>query len=69
MHAWLNRIDAHFPVRYTVWLACAVGLLLFSFTWVAYGMGAVGALVCLFLVWLGCCLMRRAYCSRKKWCN
>ena len=53
MHAWLNRIDAHFPVRYTAWMASAVGLLLFSFTWVAFGMGALGALVCLFLVGLG----------------
>lgn len=53
MHEWLNRIDQHFPVRYTAWFASAVGLLLFTFTWVAFGMGGFGALVCLFLVGLG----------------
>ena len=53
MHAWLNRIDMHFPVRYAAWMASAVGLLLFSTTWVAFDVGAVGALACLFLVGLG----------------
>ena len=28
MHEWLHRIDQHFPVRYTAWIASAVGLLL-----------------------------------------
>ncbi|MDE2147355.1 MAG: FMN-binding glutamate synthase family protein [Burkholderiales bacterium] len=53
MHEWLRRIDRHFPVRYTVWLASAVGLLLLGFTWVAFGVGGPAALVCLFLVGLG----------------
>jgi glutamate synthase domain-containing protein 2 len=53
MHAWLHRIDQHFPVRYTAWLASAVGLLLFTFTWVAFGLGGFLALACLFLVVLG----------------
>lgn len=53
MHAWLNRIDQYFPVRYTAWFAAAVGALLFAFTWVAFGVGGFGALVCLFLVGLG----------------
>ena len=53
MHEWLRRIDQHFPVRYTVWTATAIGLLLFAFTWVAYGVGGWAALVCLFLVGLG----------------
>ena len=53
MHAWLNRIDMHFPVRYTAWMASAVGLLLFSFSWAAFDVGAVGAVFCLGLVALG----------------
>ncbi|MBC7938781.1 MAG: hypothetical protein H7Z19_03290, partial [Chitinophagaceae bacterium] len=53
MHAWLHRIDNHFPVRYTVWLASAVGLLLFAFTFVAFGIGGIGALFFLGLVLLG----------------
>jgi glutamate synthase domain-containing protein 2 len=53
MHAWLQRIDQHFPVRYIGWLLCAVGLLLCTFTYVAYGMGGGWALVFLFLVGLG----------------
>jgi glutamate synthase domain-containing protein 2 len=53
MHAWLNKIDQHFPVRYTAWLLCAIGLLLFAFTWVAFHTGGLVALLCLFLVALG----------------
>ena len=53
MHAWLQSFDQHFPVRYTVWLFSAVGLLLGSFTHVAYGVGGGFALLCLFLVGLG----------------
>ena len=53
MHQWLHRIDQHFPVRYTVWWLCGAGLLLGSFTWVAFGMGGGLALLCLFLVLLG----------------
>jgi glutamate synthase domain-containing protein 2 len=53
MHAWLNRIDQHFPVRYTAWLLSAIGLLLFSFTFVAFGSGGFMALLCLFLLALG----------------
>ena len=53
MHEWLHKIDRHFPVRYTVWLASGIGLLLSSFTWVAFGVGAPVALLCLFLVILG----------------
>ena len=26
MFQWLTRLDQHFPVRYTAWLLCAVGL-------------------------------------------
>jgi glutamate synthase domain-containing protein 2 len=53
MHAWLHRIDEHFPVRYTAWLACAVLFLLASFTWVAFGVGGGLALLGLFGVGLG----------------
>jgi glutamate synthase domain-containing protein 2 len=53
MHEWLHRIDQHFPVRYTAWLLSALGLLLFTFTWVAFGLGAPAALLCLFLLALG----------------
>ena len=53
MHAWLHKIDQHFPVRWALWLASAVGLLLSGFTWVAFGTGGALALVCLFMVLLG----------------
>jgi glutamate synthase domain-containing protein 2 len=53
MHAWLSRLDGHFPVRYTAWLACAVLLLLSLLVWVATGMGFLVVLLWLFLVLLG----------------
>jgi glutamate synthase domain-containing protein 2 len=53
MHAWLDRMDRHFPVRYTAWLLSAVLALLFAFTWVAFDVGGVACLLCLFLVGLG----------------
>jgi glutamate synthase domain-containing protein 2 len=53
MHAWLQRLDRHFPVRYTAWLVSAIGLLLFTFTWVAFQRYGGWALLCLFLVGLG----------------
>ena len=53
MHEWLHRIDSHFPVRYTAWLASAIGAMLFAFTFVAFGVGGGAALACLFLVGLG----------------
>jgi glutamate synthase domain-containing protein 2 len=53
MHAWLHHIDQHFPVRYTAWLLSAIGTLLLSFTWVAFDVGGLAALACLFLVGLG----------------
>ena len=53
MHEWLRRINAYFPVRYTAWLACAVGAMLFGFTFIAFGIGGGAALGCLFLVGLG----------------
>ncbi|MDE2393828.1 MAG: FMN-binding glutamate synthase family protein [Burkholderiales bacterium] len=53
MHEWLHRIDRHFPVRYLAWLGAAIGLLLATFTWIAFDMGGGIALLCLFLVGLG----------------
>ena len=53
MHAWLHQFDQHFPVRYAAWVLSAVGLLLFSFTFVAFDTYGLAALVCLFLVLLG----------------
>jgi len=44
MPAWLLRLDAHFPIRYLVWLVCAVGLLLSAFTWIAFDTGAASFL-------------------------
>lgn len=53
MFQWLNRLDQHFPVRYTAWLLCAVGLLLSAFAWVAFDAGGLLVLVFLFLTALG----------------
>ena len=53
MHEWLHRIDQHFPVRFTAWLLSGVGVLLFGITYVAFNIGGVAALVCLFLLGLG----------------
>src|SRR5512139_2056800 len=51
MHAWLLKLNQYYPVRYTAWLLCAIGLLLSTFTWVAFGAG--GVLVLLFALLLG----------------
>ena len=55
MHAWLHRLDQHFPVRYTAWLLSAVLALLGALAWVLGGGGAIGlaALAGLFLSALG----------------
>jgi glutamate synthase domain-containing protein 2 len=53
MHDWLHRLDTHFPVRYSAWLLSAIGTLLFTFTYVAFGVGGGWALLCLFLLGLG----------------
>ncbi len=51
MRAWLLTLNRYFPIRYATWLLCAVGLLLCSFTWVAFNTG--GMLVLLFALGLG----------------
>ncbi len=53
MFAWLERLDRHYPVRYTAWLLSAVVGLLAALSWVAVGSGGALALICLFLVGLG----------------
>jgi glutamate synthase domain-containing protein 2 len=53
MFHWLKQIDRHVPVRYAVWLLCAVGMLLAAFTWVAFGMGGGVVLGFMFLTGLG----------------
>jgi glutamate synthase domain-containing protein 2 len=55
MHAWLHRLDQHFPVRYTAWLLSAVVALLGGVGWVLGGPGMLGlaALAGLFLTALG----------------
>ncbi|MEY4563261.1 MAG: hypothetical protein RLZZ618_2538 [Pseudomonadota bacterium] len=53
MAAWLLKLNGYFPVRYAVWLGCAVGLLLCLFTSVAFGVGGLLALVFALLLCLG----------------
>ena len=53
MFDWLKKLDQHFPVRYTAWLLCAVGMLLCAFSWVAFGVGGRLALVFMLLTALG----------------
>ncbi|MFM8900244.1 MAG: FMN-binding glutamate synthase family protein, partial [Burkholderiales bacterium] len=53
MFTWLKRLDQHVPVRYSTWFLCAVGFLLCTFTWVAFGEWGGWALLFLFLVGLG----------------
>jgi glutamate synthase domain-containing protein 2 len=53
MRAWLLTLNRYFPVRYTAWLLCAVGLLLCAFTQVAFGAGGGLALLFALLTALG----------------
>ena len=53
MLKWLIKLNEHFPIRYTAWLLSAVGLLMCTYTWVAFGFGGWAALVLLFLTALG----------------
>lgn len=39
MFQWLARLDRVLPVRYSVWLLCALGALLGAFMWVGFGLG------------------------------
>lgn len=53
MFNWLKRVDRHVPVRYSVWVLCAVGMLLCAFTWVGFGVGGGPAFALMLLVGLG----------------
>ena len=53
MRAWLLTLNQYFPIRYTTWLLCAVGLLLCTFTAVAFGTGGWLALLFALLLGLG----------------
>ena len=53
MFAWLNRLDHYFPIRYSAWFMCALGLLVSAICWFAMGIGWLPSLVFLFLVGLG----------------
>lgn len=53
MPTWLLRLDRHFPIRYLVWLFCAVGLLLSALTWTMGATGAVPTLAFAFLLATG----------------
>ena len=53
MFDWLKRLDRHVPVRYSVWLLCALGLVVCALGWAMMGMGGWLVLVFAFLVGLG----------------
>ena len=53
MHEWLHKIDQHFPVRYSAWIASGVATLLLASSYLAFGVGGLPALACLLLVGLG----------------
>ncbi len=53
MFVWLQRLDQHFPVRYSAWLACAVGMMLAAFSWIAFERGGMLALLFLALTLVG----------------
>ena len=53
MFAWLYRLDRFFPVRYSAWLLCGLGLAISAGCWFALGVGGLPALGFLFLVGLG----------------
>ena len=53
MFAWINRLDSHFPIRYSAWALCAVALVLATLAWRGMGMALWPVFVFLFLVALG----------------
>ena len=40
MFLWINRLDQHFPIRYSVWALCLLGLVASAFAWAKMGMDA-----------------------------
>ena len=53
MQDWLLRLNRYFPIRYSVWLVCAVGLLLSAFTLVAFHVGLAYVLLFTLLLAVG----------------
>ena len=53
MFAWINRLDRHVPVRYSVWLLCGLGLALSALAWWRMGLDAWLAVLFAALVLLG----------------
>src|SRR6478752_10175576 len=53
MPAWLNRLDAKFPLRYSTWLLCALLSLICALAWALKGMDALPTLVFGGLSYLG----------------
>lgn len=53
MPTWLLKLNEQFPIRYMVWLTCALGLMLSAFVWVAFHTGGALVLLFLFLTGLG----------------
>jgi len=53
MFNWLKKLDRHFPVRYSVWLACGVAMVASAAMWSTTGKGGWFALGFLALTALG----------------
>ncbi|MGZ5891459.1 MAG: FMN-binding glutamate synthase family protein, partial [Caldimonas sp.] len=53
MFAWLSRLDDYFPIRYSFWALCMVGLVAAALAWLRMGVDAWFALGFLALVLLG----------------
>ncbi|MGZ5712692.1 MAG: FMN-binding glutamate synthase family protein [Caldimonas sp.] len=53
MFAWLSRLDDYFPIRYSFWALCMVGLVASALAWLRMGVDAWFALGFLALVLLG----------------
>jgi glutamate synthase domain-containing protein 2 len=53
MFAWLSRLDRHFPIRYSAWALCWLGLAASAYAWARMGMDAWLAVVFLALVVVG----------------
>jgi glutamate synthase domain-containing protein 2 len=53
MFAWINRLDPYFPIRYSAWAVCMLGLAISAYAWARMGMDVWPAIVFLLLVLLG----------------
>ncbi len=53
MFVWINRLDQHFPIRYSAWALSFLGFVASAFAWAKMGMDAWLAVVFLGLVLLG----------------